>query len=103
LDTRNAIGGWLGRQAPDQAVDVAVVPAGARAVTGTLTVVHPGADTYLTAWDCGATPDTSNLNAPARGTLANSLTVGVSDAGRMCLSPYSSGHTLFDTTGWWVA
>ncbi len=103
LDTRNAIGGWRGRQAPGQEIDIAVAPAGARAVTGTLTVATAGLSTYLTAWACGdPMPDTSNLNAPVAGTVANSLTVGVSAESRLCVSSFSSGDTLFDTTGWWV-
>lgn len=104
LDTRNTIGGWRGRQGPGQTIDVAVAPPGARAVTGTLTVATAGLATYLTAWPCGdPMPATSNLNAPLAGTTANSLTVGVSPESRLCVSSFSSGHTLFDTTGWWVS
>jgi hypothetical protein len=34
--------------------------------------------------------------------MANSLTVGLSPGGDLCITSQISSHTLFDTTGWWV-
>ena len=74
----------------------------AEAVTGTVTIVSPVTGAFLTAYGCGAQPETSSVNADARLVLANALTVGVSAEGRLCLTASAVTHSLFDTTGWWV-
>jgi hypothetical protein len=35
--------------------------------------------------------------------MANSLTVGLSPGGDLCITSSVAAHVLFDTTGWWVA
>jgi hypothetical protein len=102
LDTRNAIGGWSPIHGSGETLDVRVAPADAEAVTGTLTIVGPIRAGYLTAFGCGPTPATSSVNADAGRALANSLTTGVSDSGRLCVYSDPAGHSLFDVTGWWV-
>jgi len=102
LDTRNAIGGWSPIQGAGQTVDVRVAPAGAQAVTGTLTMVTPTRDGYLVAHECGPLPPTSSVNAARAQALANSLTTGVSEGGRLCVYADPVTHSLFDVTGWWV-
>jgi hypothetical protein len=102
LDTRNAIGGWSPIHGSGETLDVRVAPGDAEAVTGTLTIVGPIRAGYLTAFGCGPTPATSSVNADAGRALANSLTTGVSDAGRLCVYSDPAGHSLFDVTGWWV-
>jgi hypothetical protein len=102
LDTRAGIGGWSPVQGAGQTVDVRVAPSDAAAVTGTLTIVSPAADGYLTAFGCGALPPTSNVNAPRAGVLANSVTVGIAAGGRLCVRSLTATQTVFDTTGWWV-
>ncbi len=42
-----------------------------------------------------------NVNAPRGGVLANSVTVVLADAGRMCIRALAPTHVVFDTTGWW--
>jgi hypothetical protein len=79
-----------------------VSPRDAEAVTGTLTIVGPIRAGYLTAFGCGPTPATSSVNSDAGRALANSLTTGVSDSGRLCVYSDPAGHSLFDVTGWWV-
>jgi hypothetical protein len=101
LDTRNAIGGWAPVHGPDQVLDVAVAPADAEAVTGTLTLVQPATGGYLVGYGCGQLPPTSSVNAAAGQVLANSITTGIG-GGRLCVSSAALTHTLFDTTGWWV-
>ena len=102
LDTRNAIGGWSPIHGADQTLDARVAPEDAEAVTGTLTIVDPMRAGYLTAFGCGPMPATSSVNADAGRALANSLTTGVSDSGRLCVYTDPVTHSLFDVTGWWV-
>ena len=103
LDTRSGVGGWTPVQGARQTVDVRVAPPDAAAVTGSLTIVTPAGDGFLTAFGCGAVPPTSNVNAPRAGVLANSVTVGTSSGGRLCIRSLTPTQTVFDTTGWWVA
>ena len=102
IDTRSGVGGWAPIHGRDQTIDSRVAPPGARAVTGTLTIVSPVTGAFLTAYGCGARPETSSVNADARLVLANALTVAVSAEGRLCLTASAVTHSLFDTTGWWV-
>ena len=102
LDTRNAIGGWSPIHGAEQTLDVRVTPDDAKAVTGTLTMVSPLTAGYLVGHGCGPTPPTSSVNAGAGRALANSLTTGVSDSGRLCVYSHPATHSLFDVTGWWI-
>lgn len=102
LDTRNAVGGWSPIHGAGQTLDVRVTPAAAQAVTGTLTIVGPVAAGFLIAHACGPAPQTSSVNAAAGQALANSLTTGVSDTGRLCVYSNPVTHSLFDVTGWWI-
>lgn len=100
LDTRSGIGGWGPRHARDAQIEIPAAPQGARAVTGTLTLVSPRGEGFLSAEPCGAASDTSSVNALDAQIMANSVTVGVRD-GRLCITASATGHTLFDVTGWW--
>ena len=102
LDTRNGTGGWNPIHGQMQTIDARVAPPEAEAVSGTITMVTPMRLGYLRAWGCGEQPDTANVTSLAGGVLANSVTTGVSDAGRMCVFARVASGTLFDTTGWWV-
>ena len=104
LDTRNAIGGWVGRHGAGQSLDVVAAPPGARGVTGTITVVHPTFTNYLTAYPCGAgLPPTSSVNARAGLVMANSITVGINPSDQtLCIYSFENTNTLFDVVGWWV-
>lgn len=104
LDTRNAIGGWIGRHGSGQTLDIVAAPAGAQAVTGTITIVRPTFSGYLTAFPCGqALPPTSSVNARAGLAMANSVTVGLDPAQQtVCIFSYNNTNTLFDVVGWWV-
>jgi hypothetical protein len=102
LDTRNAVGGWAPVHGSEQTLDVRAAPDGAAAVTGTITTVGPVSGGYLVAFGCGPMPPTSSVNAVAGQTLANSVTTGVSAAGRLCVHADRTTQTLFDVTGWWV-
>lgn len=104
LDTRNAIGGWVYRQRFLQTIDTVGAPAGAKAVTGTITIVRPQFRGFLTAHACGqALPPTSSVNANAGLVMANSITVGVEPTQRtLCIYSSRNTNTLFDVVGWWV-
>jgi GDSL-like Lipase/Acylhydrolase family len=103
LDTRDGTGGWSPVHGAGQTIDARVAPPGAKAVTGTLTLVEPIREAFLTAFGCGPVPATSSVNAERGLVLANAVTVAVTDAGRLCVRSSAVTHTLFDTTGWWVA
>jgi hypothetical protein len=107
LDTRtNAT--WRGPLGVGQTIDVVVAPPDAAAVTGTIVLVEPFVDSYLTGTPCGVEPgQTSSVSAPRRAIMANALTVGVTSAapysaGSICVFSYAGAHAVFDTTGWWV-
>ncbi|MEP7113016.1 MAG: SGNH/GDSL hydrolase family protein [Ilumatobacteraceae bacterium] len=103
LDTRDGTGGWRGRQGVAQTIEIGAAPDAAIAVTGTITMVDPGVDSYLTGTTCDQPPGaTSSVNGAAASVMANSLTVGLSAGGNLCITSLVSSHTLFDTTGWWT-
>lgn len=100
LDTRAGVGGWGPRHSASARIDIDAAPTSAAAVTGTLTIVGPSTVGFLTAEPCGATTDTSSVNAERNGIMANAVTVGTSE-GQICVTSSSSTHTVFDLTGWW--
>jgi hypothetical protein len=57
---------------------------------------------HVTAWDCGARPETSALNPVAGAPTANSALVPVTATGRSCLYHSIGGHLIVDLNGWWV-
>jgi len=102
VDTRDGTGGWLGRVGTGQQIDMQPAPAGAEAVSGTLTMVQPTIAGWLRATPCGQSQLSSSANAPAGAILANSLTVALSADGRLCVEPWRGAHVLFDISGWWA-
>ena len=95
----------MGRHGSGQTLDVVAAPPGARAATGTITVVNPTFANYLTAYPCGeGLPPTSSVNSRGGLTMANSITVGVNPSDQtMCIYSFENTNTLFDVVGWWVA
>jgi hypothetical protein len=65
-------------------------------------LVSPLRPNSLRAFPCGEQPPTSNVNALADDVIANSVTVGVDDDGRLCIFSRSATTTLLDVTGWWI-
>ena len=102
LDTRTGVGGWSPIQGAGQTFDTRVVPPGAVAVTGTITIVAPMRPGWLKGYACGAVPETSSVNAITGAVMANAATLGVSSTGRLCVGTLTATNTLFDVTGWWV-
>jgi hypothetical protein len=103
LDTRTGLGGWSPIHGAGQTFDTRVVPDGALAVTGTVTLVSPLRPSVVKAFACGPEPATSSVNAIAGAVMANATTVGVSSTGRLCLAGLAAANTLVDVTGWWLA
>lgn len=102
LDTRPALGGWIGRHGAFQQIDVLAAPVGAAAVTGTLTMVNPARRGFLAAFECGLpVPTASAVNAQPFSASANSVTVGLGASRLLCIFARQNTHTLFDIAGWW--
>jgi hypothetical protein len=82
------------------------VPAGAKAVTGNLTVVGQSKAGYVSLTpEPDATPDTSTINFPLGDTRANGVTVPLSDTGSLSAVFKASGGStdlIFDVTGYYV-
>jgi hypothetical protein len=103
VDTRIGTGGWRGHLGVGQTIEIGAAPDAATAVTGTITIVNPGVDGYLTGSVCGRpVGETSSVNGARSSVMANSLTVGLSPGGNLCINSLVASHTLFDTTGWWM-
>src|SRR3954451_4958114 len=104
VDTRVGTGGWRGHLGIGQTIEMGAAPDAAVAVTGTITIVAPGVSGYLTGTTCGQPAgQTSSVNAASGAVIANSLTVGLSPGGNLCIASLVAAHALFDTTGWWVS
>jgi hypothetical protein len=103
VDTRDGTGGWRGHQGVGQTIQIGAAPDSALAVTGTITMIDPGLAGYLTGTICGQPAGaTSSVNGARASVMANSLTVGLSPGGDLCITSLVAAHTLFDTTGWWA-
>jgi hypothetical protein len=103
VDTRDGTGGWHGQEGIGQTIEIGAAPDAAQAVTGTITMISPGVDGFLTGSICGQPAGaTSSVNGARGSVMANSLTVGLSAGGDLCITALVATHTLFDTTGWWM-
>ena len=103
LDTREpTLGGADGKVGAGRTVAVDVsksVPPGASAVALTVTAVDPCAAGFLTVFDCGVRPITSNVNyVPGRNT-AGLVFVPPDPAGRVCIASYARTDVVVDVIG----
>jgi hypothetical protein len=82
------------------------VPPGAKAVTGNLTVVGPTKRGYVSLTpNPQANPTTSTINFPVADTIANGVTVQLSDTGTLSAVFKASGGStdlIFDVTGYYL-
>ena len=112
LDTRNGTGGLSGPFTNHVARTFQVtgsggVPAGAKAVTGNLTVTGQTSSGYLFIGPVATNnPTSSTLNFPAGDDRANAVTVGLSATGTLSITfvAPSNGPTaqaVFDVTGYY--
>lgn len=82
-----------------------VVPEGATAITGNLTVVETSVGNYggyASIYPCGEVPNASNMNFVAGQTLANSVSVPLSSSGEVCIFVFGSAHVLLDVSGYYT-
>lgn len=109
LDTRSTLGGHKGALGAKRALQFQVtgrggVPASSvSAVALNVTAVSPSAATFVTAYPSGASrPFASNLNAPARTTVANMVIVPVGSGGKVSLyNDAGSTNLVVDVLGWY--
>lgn len=80
-------------------IDVTGVAA-VRAASATLTAVNPGANGFLTAWQCGARPETSSVNYAAGAPRAGQAIVPLNANGALCLYSSAATRVLVDVNGW---
>lgn len=108
LDTREPIGvPAAGAVGPDTSITVQVagvggVPIGATGVVLTLTAAEGTADTFISATPTG-TPraTTSVLNPGVSKAIANTITIGLGDNGRIDLyNRFGQVHLIADVTGY---
>jgi hypothetical protein len=73
------------------------VPGDATAVVLNVTVDQPEAWGFVTVFPCGGSvPLASNVNFVAGQTVANSVTVAIGDAGRVCFHTSVAAHLVVD-------
>ncbi|MEP7115659.1 MAG: CAP domain-containing protein, partial [Ilumatobacteraceae bacterium] len=107
VDTRSSIG--AARLAANTMTRIQIsgqggVPANAKAVLANVTVSGPAAAGYLTLWNCSATrPEVSTLNFSANETVANTATIPLDSAGRLCAFGNASTDMLIDVGGYYSA
>jgi hypothetical protein len=78
------------------------VPADTKAVSVNLTATAALAGSYLTAYPCGARPDTSNVNiVPWQQVAANGAMVKLSSGGELCVFALNDVHVIVDINGAW--
>ena len=89
--------------------DGVTIPANARAIVGTATVINvPDAGAYtgtgnVTFYPNGKPkPEVSNLNYAANQTISNSFTVGLGDTGAFDIFAYSDVHLVIDVVGYYA-
>ena len=81
-----------------------IVPVGATAVSLNVTAVSTETNDYggfLTVYPCGTRPEASHMNFSSGETLANAVTVPISDAGNICFYVYGKAHLLADVVGFY--
>jgi predicted metal-binding protein len=112
LDTRNGTGGIWGPVGEHAAqtfqVTGGIVPAGATAVTGNLTVTGQNSNGYLYIGPNPTNnPTSSTLNFPIADDRANGVTVALSGTGSLSFTfvaptPGQSAQAIFDVTGYFM-
>lgn len=105
-DTRSSTLGGVFSTLENRAVQITgrgpVPTNGVVAVAGTVTVIDPAVESYVTVHRCGRTvPELSMVrNVPPAAVASGSTVVGVSRSGAWCLRPGTSMHLRLDVHGW---
>ena len=100
IDSRTT-GGKLTANAP-RVVQVTggIVPTGATAITGNLTITQPEKNGFASLTPGASTPTTSSINFGAGQTVANGFTVGLWPDGSVCVFSIAPAHFILDITGY---
>ncbi len=77
------------------------VPSSSRAVSLTVTAVHPSGNGSITVWGCGTEPPVQSINYVTGKTVANGMEVKLSSSGAICVRSTTATHLVIDVTGWW--
>ncbi len=77
------------------------IAANAKAVSANFTVVGGVVPGFLTVWQCGARPTTSNVNFDVGMAIANGAQMPLSASGQLCVFASASAHVIIDVNGWW--
>jgi hypothetical protein len=108
VDTRIGTGGRLGKLGPGQTMQVQInddgylPPTGVGAVVINATATEPTAASYLTLWPSGfRRPTPSNLNFVPGQTVANLVTVAVSEGKVSVYNNAGSVHVVLDVVGFY--
>jgi uncharacterized protein YkwD len=110
LDTRESVGGWLGKLGKGQTVSFGVrnadlpgIPGNASGVLLNVTAVDPSAAGFVTVFPCTSTsdlgagrPNASNLNFVPGANVANLVTVRVPADGKICIYSDQRVHIIAD-------
>ena len=112
LDTRDRyrpdMNGGNDGQPAQQGQTIIIQVAGARgiasdakAVSANITVVGAYGPGYVTVWQCGTQPGTSNVNYQIYAAIANGAQLPLSSSGKLCVYVSSTTHVIIDVNGWW--
>jgi hypothetical protein len=105
LDTRNGLGGPVGKVAADGTITVDLstqIPVGTSSVALNVTANEPVAGGYLSVWPATRQdPGTSNLNFDSGQTVPNQVMVRVGADRRVVIkSGAAASHVIVDLLGW---
>lgn len=109
VDTRSGVGAPKGRLREACTLQLPVggngpVPADARAVLGTLTVVGATTTGYVTAWPCGSPrPQSSTLNFQPDGAAGNQVQLPLGDGGKLCVYASHDVGIILDVAGYFTS
>jgi peptidoglycan-N-acetylglucosamine deacetylase len=104
LDTRSGVGGWSGRPAADQTIELAFgAAASGHSVMTTITAVDERSAGFVTAWPCESPqPTASVLNFRTDRATPNGMIGAVGAYGRQCIAISERTHLIVDVLGWFV-
>jgi hypothetical protein len=77
------------------------IPANAKAVSVNIAVTGAEKAGFVTAYPCGARPNTANVNYTTATAISNGAQLPLSSDGSLCVFVYSGAHVIIDVNGWW--
>jgi len=77
------------------------IPTNAKAVSVNIAVTGADKAGFVTAFPCGARPNTANVNFTTAAAVSNGAQLPLSANGELCIFVYSTAHVIIDVNGWW--